>query len=91
MECELIEVDIRDSRKLCSPWSMLLLQTEENCSDLPSPKLCYVRSMKKTDVQYITPLYISVYFNHLSSSHWSQTLPDDNLDLYYHFSGKNNF
>ena len=32
-----------------------------------------------------------VYFNHLPSSHWSQTLPNDNLDLYNHFSGKNSF
>ena len=50
--------------------------------------LCCVRSVKKTDVQKITPLYILVYFNNLPSSHWSQTLPDDNLDLYNHFSGK---
>ena len=30
-------------------------------------------------------MYILVYFNHLNLSYWSQTLPDDNLDLYYHF------
>ena len=33
-------------------------------------------------------MYILVYLNHLPSSYWSQTLPDDNLDFYNHFSGK---
>ena len=45
--------------------------------------------MKETDVQLITPLYIFVNFNHLTSLHWSQTLPDDDLDLSNQFSGKN--
>ena len=46
-------------------------------------------SVKRTDVQSITPLYIFVYFNHLTSLHWGQTLPDENLDLSNQFSGKN--
>ena len=46
--------------------------------------------MKETDVQLIIPLYIFVNFNHLASLHWSQTLPDDDLDLSNHFFWKKN-
>ena len=45
-------------------------------------------SMKRTVVEYVTPLYKLVCFDDLTSSYWNQTLPDDNLDLYTHFSEK---
>ena len=62
------------------------------CSDLPSVKLCCARRcMKKNDVHKITPLYILVYCNQLPSSHWIQTLPDNNLVFCNHVSWKKVF
>ena len=89
MECELIEADIRDKKKLCCPWSMLLLHTEEMLLYLAFPKNCAVWGYEKdccavnntfVHIGIIYNLLLITFSHHIQSSHWSQTLP--NMELH---------
>ena len=88
MECELIEADIRIRRKFVVHSLCCYYRQRKCCSDLYSLKKVLFKECEKIDVQQIALMYILVYLNHLPSSYWSQTLPDDNSDFYNHFSGK---
>ena len=63
----------------------------KGCSDLSFLKTELCKECEKDWCTVNNTIVRIGILYHLPSSHWSQTLPDDNLDLYNHFSGKKSF